>query len=713
MTLSDRYQFLLFDKTDTTFEGEIVNIIEASESETFQGAHTLNLTLPMTDSFGLPEVTFRTEAASPFPLLDFIEKKYIRKVDLIAGTTTRFLVQRVETARDGGDLQLQLTLEPRRFLAIEQIVNLFGTYAGLTASRFLDLIVAGTADFSAGTVDIAATEFRTLKLAYPTVMEAVDILLNEWSDDTTTYYFNITETGVINIRSAANTGTTHVEPIEYFKNLITLDRTADARSMANRIYGTGNDEVLTLASANSTRYLDDTIGTSITTVATSATETLTSTEAVVVNSIIFIEVEFQSIVTAATNIDFNYTLQFLNAADTVRVTRTLTRRHAHTGSGTFTLKDRTATLIDSSVTDIRKVKLTIDTVDDSATQLTSFYGRLFKRGYNLSSTSNLAYVEDTASQATYGIREGSVKIDRPFIYNEHGDAKDVPAAAFLGLDALMSGTYTAGVHAGWAASGGATLSENTTGTFIRNGTKSQKVVTTAAAQGAVVPVTSFVPGAPLFAFGEAYSSEIWIYIESGSVEIKMEEEQSGAVVFTGILRGVGWNSIRAENWRLDNTVSSVPIGAAAWESCGLQIKSLDDAGGTFYIDSVCHHRGNAFLGFVDGASADELHAAALKALSRRKNPTLTYTTEVVDLQHLPGVDGAVAAATPYNVGDTVGLVDEEIGINETTTLPRITRVERDLTQPDVLTLTLDDTEAKFVRAIRDIVRSSGLSRGAA
>ena len=235
--LSDRYQFLLYDKTDTTLEGELVNFLSASESATFQGSHFIRLSLPFLDKNGIPEVSFRAGVSSPFPILDFKEKKFIRKVDLVQDTTTRFIIQQIATKRDQSGLtRIDLVLEPRRFLALDQRVQLFGTYASLTASQFLDLIVADTSDFSAGTVNVPATELRTLQLTLPNIAEAVALLLSEWSDESTTYYFAISEVGVIDILSESNLGTFHVDNfLELDQNLITLNRDADARPMANRI----------------------------------------------------------------------------------------------------------------------------------------------------------------------------------------------------------------------------------------------------------------------------------------------------------------------------------------------------------------------------------------------------------------------------------------------------------------------------------------------
>lgn len=701
-TLSDRYQFLLYDKTDTTLQGELVNFISARESETFQGSHNLRLVLPFFGPDGVPEVSFRGGVSSPFPILDFTEKQFIRKIDLVQDTTTRFIIQQIGTKRSRDGLStLELTLESRRFIALDQVVQLFGTYAALTATQFLDLVVADTSDFSAGTVDIATTERRTLVLALPSVAEAVAILLNEWSDDATTYYFEISETGVIDILSETNTGTLHDKDfIEFGQNLITLNRNADARPLANRVYGVGNDEVLTLASAGGAFELDDTVGTSLTSAGSSQTVTfVTAPGAITPNSIFFVEIEEQSVVTGATDIDFNYKLEFLNDSDVVRATRTLTRQHPHTSSGTFTFTDRSSTLFSDEFLDINKLKLTIVTVDDSNTLLTSFYVRLFKIGYTINTAAPIAYVEDTTSQTTYGVIEGRAKLDKPFIENKHRDGKDVVAATFVGLDSTMSGTYTSGVHEGWTASGGATLTENTTGTFIRNGTKSQKVVCTASAQGTVIALSAFTPGLPLYAPEIGYSSEIWIYIESGAVEIKMEEEDSNNVIFTGILRGVGWNFLRAENWRLTPPTGFNSIGDTPWESCGLQIRALDDKGATFYLDSVCHHRGNSFLGFAEFNTAEELLATAKAKLKERKDPILRYVAQVADPLQGEGVNQIIESSGDYRIGDKVLVVDREFGVASTI---RITRIDRDLTNPDIIILSFDDTRSSFTFVIRGL-----------
>lgn len=702
--LSDRYQFLLYDKTDTTLEGELVNFLSASESATFQGSHFIRLSLPFLDKNGIPEVSFRAGVSSPFPILDFKEKKFIRKVDLVQDTTTRFIIQQIATKRDQSGLtRIDLVLEPRRFLALDQRVQLFGTYASLTASQFLDLIVADTSDFSAGTVNVPATELRTLQLTLPNIAEAVALLLSEWSDESTTYYFAISEVGVIDILSESNLGTFHVDNfLELDQNLITLNRDADARPMANRIYGVGNDAVLTLASAGGAFELDDTVGTNLTSAGATQTVTfVTAPGAITPNSIFFLEVELESDVTGATDIDFNYKLEFLNNSNTVRATRTLTRRHPHPGDSTITATDRTSTLFSDEFLDINKIRLTIVTVDDSNTELTSFYIRFFKIGYTINSAAPVAFVEDTGSQTNYGVIEGIAKLDKPLIENKHRDGKDVVASTFVGLDSTMSGVYTAGVHAGWSASGGATLTENTTGTFIRNGTKSQKVVCTASAQGAIIQMSTFTPGFPLYAPEVGYSSEIWIYIESGAVELKLEEEHSGAIVFTGILRGVGWNFLRAENWRLTPPAGFSVIGQTPWESCALQIRALDDEGGTFYIDSICHHRGNSFLGFTSLSTAEELLAIANADLKTKKNPTLRYDARIADPLQGEGVNQIIEASADYRIGDSVLVVDRELGV---ASIIRITKMDRDLTSPDIIALNFDDTREGFTLILKRLTR---------
>lgn len=652
MTLSDRYQLILYDNTDTTLEGEIVNILSAVETEVFQGSRQLVIEVPVFDTFGVPEATYNSENTAPLPILDFIEKKYIRVIDLIEGITTRFIIQQVRTVRKSGDTRYVLECEPRRFIALEQLVLFSGTLAGINASQFLAGVVQRSSDFSAGTVDVPDSETRTVQIFQPTILEAVKVLVKAWSDDTTTYYFQISEAGVIDILLDTNFGIVHTEAIEFGKNLVSLERRANASGLANRIYGVGNDEVLTLAPSDSARFLDDSVGTSLTSAGGNETLTVvTAPGAATPNSIFFVEVECQSIVTGATDIDFNYKLEFMNDSSVVRATRTLTRQHAHTGSGTFTFTDRSSTFFSAGIVDVNKIKLTIVTVDDSNTTLTSFYVRFFKMGFQSNVAAPLAYVEDTTSQTAYGLREATVKINKPLLYNDHNDGKDVPAATFVGLSPTMSGTYASGVHEGWSASGGATLSENSDTSFIRNGAKSQKVVTTAAAQGAVLDVTSFTPGFPLYAPETGYSSEIWIYIESGSVEIKMEAEDSGDVLFTGTLTGVGWNFLRAENWRLKPPTGFSDIGQTPWESCGLQILSLDDAGGTFYIDSICHHRGNSFVEFVELSTAEELTSIAKAELAERKNPRLSFKVTMKDVSQAGDLEGALVGVN--NIG-TVG-----------------------------------------------------------
>jgi hypothetical protein len=388
-----------------------------------------------------------------------------------------------------------------------------------------------------------------------------------------------------------------------------------------------------------------------------------------------------------------------------------------------------------------------------------------------SAVSRLEYVPDAASRTAYGDVEGVYRNESiPEIFNLVG-----PFAS-----SALSGTYTSGLCEGWSEIGDPVTTENTNVAFIKNGTKSQKVVV------AAIAAPSNAPSAATSGFGILTGTYKYKKTWRSSEGETTASPESGTVTPIAQTIDVGRNesspSSHVVSWRIYRTksggstfyfVADIPVGtstytdntmdtdltivepasnvAAGGQGVGRSFAAFPEkeyaavvwvfveanskvrveleTGTTFFpdpnIESVkrsipvrsqdtmwivtiqgliangvlgqvrilSHENGSTSTFYVDAAmvvenayapgegvfiadnSATTLWYETYDALQEAKDPKLTYDVDGLDLFEY---DRAGYSGDQITPGDTIKVVDEELGINESL---RCTKKNSDILEP--------------------------------
>lgn len=260
------------------------------------------------------------------------------------------------------------------------------------------------------------------------------------------------------------------------------------------------------------------------------------------------------------------------------------------------------------------------------------YVWFYNIGYSLSD--NAGYIEDAASQATYGIVLG--KYENSSIMDTINLIK-TPA---------MDGSYSAGLCENWTKIGSPTVTENSDITYIHHGTKSQKVVAAAVDEGIEQIFFTDV--------SKAHSAYIRVYIDASD---------EGSVI-ANILswNGIGWDAdtfhiISGAAW-IELTIENFSH-ADVIEKYKIQILSSGEPS-TFYMDSVMVHIGSEIHPFVVGDSADLLYQETLNYLKDNKDPHVSYDLDLLDLYEK---DPGKYAEENFKEGDRIRVVDPDISLD--------------------------------------------------
>ena len=241
------------------------------------------------------------------------------------------------------------------------------------------------------------------------------------------------------------------------------------------------------------------------------------------------------------------------------------------------------------------------------------------------------YVEDATEHA---------KFNRIAVYH-NPDLEDIDNLVATNPD--LSGTYTAGLCAGWTKIGTPTVSENTTATFYQYGTKSQKVVANTDGQGIQ---TTFV--APTN--GERLVFWVNIYIELASAGAAIIVEASdGTAVYKN-----GDGAITVGGFTADERRDMSFTGAS-----GTLKIYLDGGNATFYVDAGFVAVAEDFKQFVVGDMADVLYNETNDRLTELKTPETTY---VVDALNLYDADPKKWADYAVALGDTIKVIDDDLSV---------------------------------------------------
>ena len=206
----------------------------------------------------------------------------------------------------------------------------------------------------------------------------------------------------------------------------------------------------------------------------------------------------------------------------------------------------------------------------------------------------------------------------------------------------LSGSYTAGLCAGWSKIGTPTVTENTDDTYFQYGTKSQKVVA-ADGEGVSVPFTASTD--------QRMTGWVNVYVSAlGAAGVLRVEFTDG----DGIIwqNGEGLTSVGAmatvERQGLEFTDSSGTLKIYA-----------DGDTATFYVDAAFVDNGDQFKKFVVGDMVDVLYNEANNALGELDDDTSHVTYEV------QGIDLFESFPDKYpdyqiELGDTITVEDYEL-----------------------------------------------------
>lgn len=258
----------------------------------------------------------------------------------------------------------------------------------------------------------------------------------------------------------------------------------------------------------------------------------------------------------------------------------------------------------------------------------------------------------------------------------------------LALSPSFSGTYA---DAGdgdqddkWTAvkigGGSVSFSENTSAAFIRNGSSSQKVETADSEEGVSQNITLEVDS--------FYSFYIWVFIDSGSVKIELNDGTNDQPTFLGEV---------ASSNVIGSFVRIQVEGIKAVGTSGV-IKILStSANSTFYIDSFFLEKSASLTSpedFYEISGARRLWDLGFDELQKFKNTKNKYTVSIVDLFQ------ADPDSFPYDqleIGDTVTVQDDELGIDITA---RIQKKTFDIVEPYNASLEIDNFRERISKTIR-------------
>lgn len=151
---------------------------------------------------------------------------------------------------------------------------------------------------------------------------------------------------------------------------------------------------------------------------------------------------------------------------------------------------------------------------------------------------------------------------------------------------FIEGTYSSGLAPNWLKYGSPTVSENTTLTYIKNGSKSQHIVATSAGQGIYQNIS--------YTASTAYHRQCWVYIVSGRVELVNNGADHNGFSNSYISPSgtTGWYLLQHQTLTTDSTPSGVYIysyGGAA----------------EFYVDSVQVEQKTYPTSFINGTRQPE------------------------------------------------------------------------------------------------------------
>ena len=228
---------------------------------------------------------------------------------------------------------------------------------------------------------------------------------------------------------------------------------------------------------------------------------------------------------------------------------------------------------------------------------------------------------------------------------------------------------TSAAPTGWS-SGGGTVTQNATATYIRRGAYSTRMQGTTSAHTLFTATQNVLAGR-----GAIYSAKLDLYKVSVGAGLTVALCNQAGTVLASVSSGTGTGWFSAE-------LTNVNIGVAT----GLFLRvSPPNAVTEWYVDSAQISVGAAQSPWTLGSAPAALARRALVYLAENAFDPTTYNLSVADLHRW------AAAEWPYDalvLGASINVTDTELGI---TTSSRITEITRDYLNPLATTLVLERT----------------------
>jgi phage minor structural protein len=712
----------LFSNTNATRVGAFALYRDAHAVRELEGEDSLSFVLSPDDSL----------------YSSILERKYVRLVENENSSNYRsYIIQRLSDIRDeAGNLSLKVECEGLKYALMDNILPSLLAFSQIAASTALAEALSGSG-FTAGTVNPTSTNLSDIEFNFLNSLEALQLITETWFYDDggvrKRYYYRVNENKTVDILTLPNLGTQREFYIIFDKNLRSMSRDRDCQGMANRVYAVGaegfsinrgaginydygNDPALETASGGAATYLEDSDTLQITANdehngmqlkivgGTGSGQKRTISDTILSTKRLVPSVNFSP----APNNTSTYLIGYADSGESMvydlgacyadsnplkrdSLLRIQWRNVAgwSSGSGTCTFKIQLSLLDDADKVLLSMIKTMaytypVDDVDDSETievgdvetatkiKLEVLSIAFTGGGAGLPFTQfnwmnytlgiNAIVIDDPTSQGIYGIVTG--KYENPNIQDTI-NLINTPA---------LDGTYTGGLCQDWTMEGTPTLTENTSAAYIHHGTKSQKVVADADAEGIEQSWYAVVAD-------KAYSAYCRVYIDPdapGSVKFSIN---LGGQIQYYVTTGVGWIEILIENF------SFIYSGIAT-------IGVLSSGGAlTFYVDAVMVHEGSELHDFVDGDTADILWREGNNYLQQHKNPIVSYSLDLLDLyEH----DRAKYAEENFLVGDAIRVVDPDLSIDTHLT---VTRKEFDIDNPQNCKVGLGEKRLTWQKSI--------------
>jgi hypothetical protein len=720
------FAFLLYSVGGVVAQMSLRNIITATIAEELAGAHTMRLELNPVDTDGsryigvYPDDSADWDAAKMLQIGKWI--KVIGPTGINNSFIQSFIIRKIEQRHTTDGIVYALDCESTKYKLLDRVANINREYAQLTAQQYLTLVfnAAAGSGFTLGTNDIPTTETRNVVMKYPTLLEALNYVCDNWTVTTSgtqyRFYYFVSDANVITIRNENNVG--HSIPAMFSMNAPIKDFTggSDGNGLVNRVYvqGMGND----LIYSQRLPVYDSTVGGVLTTLSGNETYNFNANGAyagygVAIESYICIQFNTNASGTTWPSAAGSYVAHlpyrlYIGATPYPDGSSfgnlqfpavSYGSRQIGTYAWIFINVGRVSTGFNSLVvypgamTIVRSTSPVCDVVSPSVQRRAAMYEL----------SSNLPYVQDTTSQTNYGLVEATIENTKhPLVINAVRDYYNVSTAAVVPIDSTFSGTYTAGLADMLIKQettidgviGVVTCAENSVAllgavadTFILNGTKSQKVICSIGGIG--VNTSLYLKAEPMIS-GSSYNLIVNLYVVSGKVSVLVETDSG--YPFSATTAGIGWVQL------VSDTPFGDPFSSNSISNIYVYFLSAETKA-TFYLDSFCLARTAEPIDFYKVNSADDLRTEALALLNANKVPKTQYDVNYRDL--------LFAEQRPdyfFSVGDKLQLAHCDWSMRDM----RVVRRELDLLNPDNSKMMLADKSVSLATLINRIGKTNNL-----